>query len=775
MADGRVVIEAILDTANVVKNVKGLKSELSGVTWDDISKGTDKAKALGGAFKSAGTACTMTLTAPIAAAGAAAFSTASDYEAATARIQSALGLTADEAERLGEVGEGVYEDGFGQSLEQVDDALVAVRQSLGDLNDADLSYVTQSVLALSDTLGMDVGESVRGVNALMDGFGLSAAEAMDLFAAGAQDGLNYSDELGDNLAEYGPRFAQMGFSASQYFSILKSGTESGAYSLDKVNDFLNEFQTSLSDGRMDESIGRFSQSTQELFQAWKDGGATGQQVFEAVLGELAGMPDGYEKANLASELWSSLGEDNAMGMITSLAGVEDKYGDVAGAAGEAGEAASDSFASRSQEALRKLQGALEPFGEPLLNIASMVAEVASAFGSWLSSLPAPAQQAVFVLAAIVAAIGPVLSLVGSVVAAMPALSAAVTVAAGAFRALGAAMAANPIGIVVMAVGTLVAAFATLWSTSEEFRGFWIGVWEGAKAAVASVVEWFTGTFMPAVSGLFSSVGQAASSAWSVVSSGAQAVVSAVVGFFSGLSSGVGAVWDAVVGVVTGAASAIYSGIVAYLGLVQSFWSSAWGAVSSVASGVWNGILGTIGSIVSAISGTISSVFNGVKSTVTGVWNGIKSAITSPMTAARDLVRGIINAIKGFFNFSISWPHIPLPHFSIRPSGWQIGDLLKGSIPSLGIDWYAKGGVFASASVIGVGEAGPEAVVPLSGSRMRPFAEAVASQMEADTRTAAEVRALRRELPAMLSRYSARSITVDGREFARAVAATEGLY
>ena len=146
-----------------------------------------------------------------------------------------------------------------------------------------------------------------------------------------------------------------------------------------------------------------------------------------------------------------------------------------------------------------------------------------------------------------------------------------------------------------------------------------------------------------------------------------------------------------------------------------------------------------------------------------------------MTAARDLVKGIIDAIKGFFNFSISWPHIPLPHFSISPAGWQVGDLLKGSIPSLGIEWYATGGVFNGASIIGVGEAGPEAVVPLRGRNMQPFAEAVAENMQSDSKTAAEVRALRKELPAMLKAYIPRTWEVNGREFARLVTDTEGLY
>ena len=82
-----------------------------------------------------------------------------------------------------------------------------------------------------------------------------------------------------------------------------------------------------------------------------------------------------------------------------------------------------------------------------------------------------------------------------------------------------------------------------------------------------------------------------------------------------------------------------------------------------------------------------------------------------MEAAKNKVKSVIDAIKGFFDFKFKWPKIPMPHFGISPSGWKIGDLLKGSIPKLGISWYAQGGIFDNPSLIGVGEAGSEAVVP----------------------------------------------------------------
>jgi hypothetical protein len=92
---------------------------------------------------------------------------------------------------------------------------------------------------------------------------------------------------------------------------------------------------------------------------------------------------------------------------------------------------------------------------------------------------------------------------------------------------------------------------------------------------------------------------------------------------------------------------------------------------------------------------------------------VKSAFTGPIEKAKEIIRGIVDKIKGFFGFSVNKPHIPMPHFSVSPPGWKLGDLLKGSIPSLGISWYAKGGIATAPTVAGIGEAGNEAILPLN--------------------------------------------------------------
>lgn len=719
--DGNVIIKAVLDTVDVSKNIKALERDLQGISWKNITEGDEKAAKLSSSFKKAGTAATLTLTAPVVAAGKAVFGVASDYEQANARIAAAFGVSGEEAERFSGIGKRIYEGGWGESLDEINDALIQCKSTLRDVSDEDLQTVTTNALMLSDTFGADVNESIRGTNALMEGFGLSATEASDLLTAGMQRGLNYTDELGDNLSEYSVRWGEAGMSASEYFSLLEAGTSNGAYNLDKVGDYLNEFLTALSDGRMEESIGSFSEGTQEAFENFKNGSATAEDMLQAVLGDLTQMPNEYDKASAASTLWSSLGEDNAMGMIESLAGVQDSFGDVAGAAQQAQEAASDNFAAKSQEAMRELQDSIEPLGEPLLNIATNVADVVKPFSEWFAGIGEGGQSAVLVIAGIVAAIGPVLSTVGTVIDTVPKIGAAFkTVGKLGTDALG-LIASHP---VIAAIAAIIAAVVLLWNNCEEFRDAVTAVWDAVCDAF-EVATQVAGDVAQRVGEFFSQLGETLGGVWDGICSTVQEAIDGIAGFFQGLADTASSIWDSISSTIGAAIDVISSTISVVLSAIQGVWDYIWGAVSSTASSVWDGISSTISSIVNGIRDTISRVFNAAKDTVSRVWNSIKSAIETPIQNARDTVRKVIDSIKGFFNFSWSLPHLKLPHLSISGSF----SIDPPSVPHFGIDWYAKGGVFNGPSVIGVGEAGPEGVVPFNERGARPLAEGIAKLLD----------------------------------------------
>lgn len=123
---------------------------------------------------------------------------------------------------------------------------------------------------------------------------------------------------------------------------------------------------------------------------------------------------------------------------------------------------------------------------------------------------------------------------------------------------------------------------------------------------------------------------------------------------------------------------------------------------------WDKIKEKAGKLKEYVIGAFKALKEGVKR----LFGDIKDAMIAPIEAARDAIKGIIKKIKGFFDFDFKLPDLKTPHFTIDPPGWSIGDLLHGVIPSLDVDWYAQGGIFRSPSVIGVGEAGPEAVLPI---------------------------------------------------------------
>ena len=136
-------------------------------------------------------------------------------------------------------------------------------------------------------------------------------------------------------------------------------------------------------------------------------------------------------------------------------------------------------------------------------------------------------------------------------------------------------------------------------------------------------------------------------------------------------------------------------------------------------GIWNGVK----NIFKQAPKWFTDRFNAVVEGVAKVFLGIKNAIVKPFNKAKDTVKGIADKIKSFFKGEIKMPKIKMPHFSVSPSGWKIGDLLKGSIPKLGIEWYAKamnnpvvmkeptvfGYNSSTGQLMGGGEAGSEVV------------------------------------------------------------------
>ncbi len=178
-------------------------------------------------------------------------------------------------------------------------------------------------------------------------------------------------------------------------------------------------------------------------------------------------------------------------------------------------------------------------------------------------------------------------------------------------------------------------------------------------------------------------------------------------------------WD----VIKAKALELYGELQAAFGLIRD-------VITEIMNVIWSNMVSAWENIQISVSTKISAIV----STVSAKFDEVKNSITNRINDAKNAVHDAIEAIKGFFNFEFKWPHIPLPHFSISPSGWKVGDLLDGVVPSLGIEWYAKGGVLNEPTAFGIngnrlmvgGEAGPEAIAPID-VLQNYIAEAVAAQ------------------------------------------------
>lgn len=276
-------------------------------------------------------------------------------ETAQRQLQASTGATAGEMQQYKSVMEDLHNNNYGDDINDVAQSMALVKQYTGELDPSKLESMTENGIAMRDVFDMDLSETIRGVDGLVENMGVTSEEAFDLMARGAQNGLNKSGELADNIAEYSQLWGQAGFSAQEMFGILQNGLDSGAYNLDKVNDFVKEFGNSLADGRIEENLDSFSSDTKSLFYQWKQGKATTKDVFYSVINDISTATNKQEMLTLASNTWSALGEDNAMKVITSLNETNTAYDNVKGTMESIKDIKYDTLESRFQQLGKKFQ------------------------------------------------------------------------------------------------------------------------------------------------------------------------------------------------------------------------------------------------------------------------------------------------------------------------------------------------------------------------------------------------------------------------------------
>lgn len=276
---------------------------------------------------------------------------------------------------------------------------------------------------------------------------------------------------------------------------------------------------------------------------------------------------------------------------------------------------------------------------------------------------------------------------GVVAVALGALILVVTAYTVAQWAMNSAILANPITWIIVgviaAIAALVAIVVVCIEYWDEILAAGKKAWEGIKKAWNSAGEWFKGVWNK-IKGAFSNVG-----GWFSQQ-------------FTKAKNGVMNAWSN----IKGWASKTWGNIKNAFSNVGGWFKDKFTSAKNGAINAWS---------------NIKSKFTSIKNGIVNAFSNIKAKLCAPFEKARDVIKGIADKIKGFFKGNISMPKIKLPHFSISPKGWKIGDLLKGVKPKLGIEWYAKAmnspmilskpTIFGSAGnrLLGGGEAGSEMI------------------------------------------------------------------
>ncbi|HHK7337906.1 TPA: phage tail tape measure protein [Streptococcus pneumoniae] len=429
-------------------------------------------------------------------------------------------------------------------------------------------------------------------------------------------------------------------------------------------------------------------------------------------------------------------------------------------------------AARESDGLENVMGnlkqagtnALSAIGQPLLEmmipVFQTLATIVKGVAELFSSLPAPVKDFVVILGTVVTAVG----VIAPIFLSLQALVEFLKISIGEMI-----IAALPIiGTAIAIAAAIIVIVKYLWETNEGFRDAVTTVWNAILEVINAVVSEIS-NFVMSIFGTVVAwwtenqelIRASAETVWNAI----YTVISTILDILGPLLQAgwdniqliITTTWEIIKIVVETAINVVLGVIQAVMQIITGDWSGAWETIKGVFSTVWqaiqsivqtifsaiqsyisnvlNGISGTVSNIWNGIKDTVSNVLNAISSTVSSVWEGIKSTISGAINGAKDAVSSAIEAIKGLFNFSISWPHIPLPHFYVSGSANPL-DWLSQGVPSIGIEWYAKGGIMTKPTIFGMngnslmvgGEAGNEAVLPLNDKTLGAIGRGIAQTM-----------------------------------------------
>lgn len=750
-ASNAVSVLARLDDQGVVSGLKKIKvsmEEIKGkdgkLNWEGLKKGGAATKALGEGITDLGSSMTLGLTVPIVAAGGAAISVAANFDDAMSQVQGALGDASADTEGLRQLALQLGSDTVFSATEA---AQAMVELAKGGLTEADikggalaasmdlaaagqlnLADAAETTVQMMGSFSLGAGDATRIANALAGAANASSADVSDLTQAMSQCSAQASLagwSLEDTAAALA-LFADHGVKGSDAGTSLKTMLQRLSAPTDQAADAMEAYGLEVRDsnGKMKDITG----------------------IADELTGKLGTLSDAERDAALQTIFGSDASRAAAILMQSGSEGLQ-KYTAATNDA-TAAETMANAQKGELSLALENMGGAIESasiaFGSALAPAITAVAGVIGNVAEAFASLPSGAQTAIAVVLALVAAVGPLLVVFGSVVAMLPALSEGLLMLGGAF-----AVPLAPALAVAAAIAAVVAVLVTLWNTSETFRATVLAAVDAISAKVQEICAFLAPYVQAFVDQLVLTV-QAAMDVLLPIIEAALTVITAIVvpvltsimdtvaNVFATILATVTSVMAALSSIIQGAWQVVQGIFQTVLGLIVGVVTGDFSMMNSGVSGILNGMSSIISGILQGILSVFSGIWNSIKSVavgacnavtgaVSGAFNGIKSVIKKAMSGAKSTVSNALDAISGFFaGLHLEFPHIALPHFSLSGEF----SLMPPSVPSISVSWYRTGAIAMGASVVGIGEAGPEAVVPLSGREMDPYADAVARRLAA---------------------------------------------
>ncbi|MDA2420701.1 phage tail tape measure protein [Bacillus cereus] len=564
--------------------------------------------------------------------------TAIEFDGSQRKIQASLGLTGKGAENLQKIAVDTWKKGFGENLEEVDRALIKVFQNMRDVPYEELQMASEDVLTLAKIYDVDLNEATRGAGQLMSQFGLSTQETFDLLAAGAQEGLNYSDELFDNLSEYVPLFKQAGFTAEEMFTILANGTRDGAYNLDYINDTVAEFGKKVQDGSKGtaDAFAGLSEKTQGVWKSFNDGKATAADVFKAVLGDLGSMDDKVKQNQIGVGLFATRWEDMGAKAVLGLNETAGGLGDVTGRMDEMKKLQEESLGQQFQKALRETQAALEPLGKKFAELAKdilpPIVDGVKAVMDWFSKLSEADQTLLIVMGALSAAF----IILTPIVAALAVSFGALNLAFLPVIATIAAVSLVITGIIMLIKnwGAITDWLSEKWSKFKDWFGeLWDSIVQTCEDAWSSTVDYFSGAwpdFLNMANEFFEPIGQFFADLWTGISDTASEIWTGITDYFSESWSSLIELADSILSPL----GEFFSGL--WTGIVETA-TSIWDQLKTAWQETWDTILTVLDPIISAVSTVLEAGWLLIQAGAQIAWAAICGYIIEPIQKAYESV------------------------------------------------------------------------------------------------------------------------------------------